>query len=179
MQMPEFTGSYWDNYSEWVAYWEWIRNRRFHARQEDKGIPVPHTGVRRYRKSVNGSGVSASSRVLSHYYANEGEKGSYVRKLVRSRERQMWRDEWLTEQNEDAYYGYAVDTYSAGEWFSDDPYEWDWYYGEDDYPMWVDMGCGDPHCVMCEREFNIEHTEWEERFGCSLPDCVEIGRAHV
>ncbi len=118
-----------------------------------KGIPVPYTGFQRRYKHANGSGVSASSRVLSHYYADEGEKGSYVRKLVRSRERQMWRDEWLTEQNEDAYYGYAVDAYSAGEWFMDDPYEWDYYYGEDDY---------DPE----------DHTEWQERFGCDLPDCV-------
>ena len=147
-----------------------------------KGVPVPYTGGKKWRKGANGSGVSASSRVLSHYYADEGEKGRYVRKLVRSRERAMWLSEWQEEQNEDAVYGYAVDTYSAGEWFTDDPYEWDSYYGEEDYDdtdSWIDMGCGDPYCDICEREFRIDvefHTEWEERFGCSLPDCVECYR---
>lgn len=122
-----------DAYENVWRVWRSLRRKNFHALPEDKGIPVPHTGTRRYRKHVNGSGVSASSRVLSHYYADEGEKGRYVRKLVRSRERAMWLDEWQREQNEDAEYGYARDVYSAGDWFSDDPYMWDWYYGENDY----------------------------------------------
>jgi hypothetical protein len=114
MQMPEFTGSYWDNYPEWVAYWEWIRNRRFHARQEDKGIPVPHTGYSRRRKPVNGAGVSASSRVLSHHYADEGDKGRWVRKLVRNRERALWLSEWQEEQSYDPY-----DAETVAQWFYD------------------------------------------------------------
>jgi hypothetical protein len=145
MQVPEYksfsefpdTVKGWEAWvqqcKEWSEYREWMRKRRFHALPEDKGIPVPHTGYSKRRKCKNGSGVSASSRVLSHYYADEGEKGSYVRKLVRNRERALWLSEWQEEQNEDAEYGYARDTYSAGEWFSDDPYMWDWYYGEDSH----------------------------------------------
>ncbi|WPH58154.1 hypothetical protein SEA_LUCKYSOCKE_203 [Streptomyces phage LuckySocke] len=144
------------NRTEWYAYWEWMRNRRFHALPEDKGIPVPGTGTRRYRKSRNGSGVSASSRVLSHYYADEGEKGRTVRKLVRNRERALWLSEWQEERNEDAEYGYARDVYSAGDWFSDDPYMWDWYYGEDDYDRedfypvdWRDLWEYADYCETC------------------------------
>lgn len=118
----------------------------------EKGVPVPHTGKRKRRKWENGSGVSASSHVLSHYYADEGDKGRWVRKVVRNRERQMWRDEWLAEQFETDAYGYEVDDYDVKEWFDSEPLLWDWY---DDDEYWVDMGCGDPHCPYCEREFRI------------------------
>lgn len=121
------------NIADWYAYWEWMRNRRFHALPEDKGIPVPHTGYQRKFKYANGSGVSANSRILSHRYADEGEKGRNIRREVRRKERAQWLSEWQREQNEDAEYGYARDAYSAGEWFDDNPYTWDWYYGEDDY----------------------------------------------
>lgn len=96
-----------------------------------KGIPVPHTGYQRRYKHTNGSGVSASSRVLSHYYADEGEKGRMIRKLVRGRERQMWRNEWLAEQFETDAYGYELDDYDVTEWFESVPLHWDYY--EDAY----------------------------------------------
>ncbi len=61
--------------------------------------PIPGTGrkspaARRTKaKSKNGSGVSASSRVLYHHYADEGEKGGWIRRLVRRREARIWKKE--------------------------------------------------------------------------------------
>lgn len=168
-------------HKEQDAHWAWMRGRRFHAHPEDKGIPVEGTGVRRHRRSWthNGTSVSSGSHVLSHYYADEGDKGRWVRKLVRRRERAMWLSEWQTEQNEDAYQGYAVDAYDAGEWFSSQSLMWDWY--EDDYDVdslydnYSDFDCGDPYCDLCS--FIIpSHSEYEERYGCNLPDCVECYR---
>lgn len=104
------------NRAEWYAYWEWMSNRRFHALPEDKGIPVPGTGKISYRKHRNGSGVSASSRVLSHYYADEGEKGRGIRKLVRNRERALWLTEWAQEQTEEEN---TYDAETVGQWFYD------------------------------------------------------------
>lgn len=139
--------------AEWAAYREFCRKRRFHALPEDKGIPVPHTGYQRKFKYANGSGVSANSRILSHRYADEGEKGRNIRREVRRKERAQWLSEWQREQNEDAEYGYARDAYSAGEWFDDNPYMWDWYYGEDDYDSedyypraWDDLWDYCDHC---------------------------------
>lgn len=103
-----------DAYENVWRVWRNLRRKNFHALPEDKGIPVPGTGTRRYRKHRNGSGVSASSRVLSHYYADEGEKGSYVRKLVRNRERALWLSEWQEEQSYDEY-----DTETVAQWFYD------------------------------------------------------------
>lgn len=155
-----------DAYENVWRVWRSLRRKTFHALPEEKGTPVPGTGGKRWRKwSANNGGVSAGSHVISHHYASEGDKGRTVRKLVRSRERALWLDEWQQEQNQDAEYGYARDVYSAGDWFSDDPYAYDWYYGEDDYDetdMWndpdywgrVDMGCGDPWCHICGREFD-------------------------
>lgn len=148
MERP--TGPYFENREAYHAWWNElarIAKKRYHALPEDKGTPVPCTGKRKRRKWENGSGVSASSRVLSHYYADEGDKGRWVRKVVRNRERRMWRDEWLREQFESEEFDYDVN-----EWFESEPLVWDWY---DDAEYWVDMGCGDPHCPYCEKEFRI------------------------
>lgn len=65
----------------------------------DKGSPVPGTGrkspaaLRARAHSKTGGGVSAGSRVLRHLYADEGEKGRWVRRLVRARERALWKKE--------------------------------------------------------------------------------------
>ncbi len=126
-----------DAYENVWRVWRNLRRKNFHALPEDKGIPVPHTGKIRYRKHRNGSGVSASSRVLSHYYADEGEKGSYVRKLVRNRERAMWLSEWQDEQ--EAEYGYVMDGCDVTDWFDSAPLHWDYY--EDDYSYWSEYEC--------------------------------------
>ncbi|UFD98000.1 hypothetical protein PQC18_gp62 [Streptomyces phage Pablito] len=61
--------------------------------------PVPGTGrkspaARRTKaKSKNGAGVSAGSRVLPHRYADEGEKGGWIRRLIRRREARLWKKE--------------------------------------------------------------------------------------
>ncbi len=121
------------------------------AANREKGVPVPHTGKRRYRKSVNGSGVSASSRIVSRY-ADEGEKGKDVRRTVRRMEERMWRMDWFAEgyDIEDGcnvaqwFYDNSDDTdsdiipsvYTVGETVVEwptDPYEADWYFGEFDY----------------------------------------------
>lgn len=56
------------------------------------GIPVPHTGRKRYHRTTQ-AGVSASSHVVSHRYADEGEKGRLMRRLVRRRETRLWKRE--------------------------------------------------------------------------------------
>lgn len=56
------------------------------------GIPVKGTGRKHYRRTTQG-GVSASSHVVSHRYADEGEKGRLMRRLVRRREERLWKRE--------------------------------------------------------------------------------------
>lgn len=53
---------------------------------------VPGTGRKRYHRTTQG-GVSASSKVVSHRYADEGEKGRSMRRLVRRREERLWKRE--------------------------------------------------------------------------------------
>ncbi|QDP44265.1 hypothetical protein KGG70_gp19 [Streptomyces phage Celia] len=55
-------------------------------------VPVPGTGRKRYHRTKQG-GVSASSRVIEHRYADEGEKGRWIRRLVRRRETRLWKRE--------------------------------------------------------------------------------------
>lgn len=63
------------------------------------GQPVPGTGRKSpaaLRSKTGGfrqAGVSASSRVMRHFYADEGEKGRYIRRLVRRREERIWKRE--------------------------------------------------------------------------------------
>jgi|SRR5882757_9134377 len=120
-------------------YDEWRKNRQKqyrHATPEDRGVPVPRTGYSRVHKYANGSGVSANSRVLSHMYADEGEKGRYIRKLVRTRERALWLSEYQDEAN--AYEGYAPDGCGVNDWFESAPLHWDFY---DDYTYWSEYEC--------------------------------------
>ncbi|AYB70842.1 hypothetical protein SEA_YABOI_264 [Streptomyces phage Yaboi] len=72
-----------------------------------KGIPIPGTGRRSCRcgfcsqnSSANG-GVSASSRILPHRYADEGEKGPLLRREIRRKERAVWLAEAFEEMMED------------------------------------------------------------------------------
>jgi hypothetical protein len=177
----------WREYSQARdAHWAWMRGRRFHALPEDKGIPVSHTGKRKRRKCTNGAGVSASSRVLSHYYADEGDKGRWVRKVVRNRERALWLSEWQDEQdNQGDPYGYDWTDYLRLTDPQDYVYpavyttgvttldESQWDMEDDNYS---DYTCGDTYCDMCSFIVPKEHTEYEERYGCDLPDCVECYR---
>lgn len=130
----DWTEKDFDEWGTWrtdlYAYWSWLSKRRFHALPEDKGIPVPGLRKSGRRKYVNGSGVSASSRVLSHYYADEGDKGRWVRKIVRNHERALWQAEWREERWENDN-GTDEVTYDTAEWFSSQSLMWDWY--ENDY----------------------------------------------
>jgi hypothetical protein len=62
------------------------------------GTPIPGTGRKspaalRSKKLPGGRGgcVSAGSHVISHRYADEGETGGPMRRLVRRRETRMWK----------------------------------------------------------------------------------------
>ncbi|APC46284.1 hypothetical protein HWB05_gp022 [Streptomyces phage BRock] len=99
--------------AEWAEYRQWVAKRRFHARPEEKGIPVAHTGKTLRRKSVNGHGVSAGSRVLSHWYRDETwESKGQTRRAVRRIETRMWVGEWTEELTHD------TDGSDAREWFA-------------------------------------------------------------
>lgn len=77
-----------------------------------KGVPVPFTGGKSWRKPLNGAGVSANSRIVSRY-ADEGEKGKDVRRTVRRMEERMWRMDWVDE-------GYNIEEASTvAQWFYD------------------------------------------------------------
>jgi hypothetical protein len=58
------------------------------------GIPVKGTGRKRYHRPSQG-GVSASSRIVEGRWADEGEKGQSIRRLVRRRETRMWKREQI------------------------------------------------------------------------------------
>lgn len=62
--------------------------------------PVPGTGrkspgSRRSKRlpGKRGGSVSAGSRALGHRYADEGDKGGWIRRLVRRREARLWKKE--------------------------------------------------------------------------------------
>lgn len=64
------------------------------------GAPVPGTGRKspaalRGKKLPGSRGgcVSAGSHVVSHRYADEGETGGPMRRLVRRREERIWKRE--------------------------------------------------------------------------------------
>ncbi|MFE6493395.1 hypothetical protein [Streptomyces sp. NPDC057748] len=52
-------------------------------------LPIPHTGRRRWHRRRS-RGVSASSRIIPHRYADEGDRGRWFRRLVRRREEKQW-----------------------------------------------------------------------------------------
>lgn len=125
-----------------------------------RGVPVPGTGVRRYRKSVNGAGVSANSRILPHRYADEGEKGREIRKMVRHRERALWLSEWQEEKSYDEY-----DAETVAQWFYDNSDDMDsdmipcvYTVGETVIPVWDDYSSYDydpgPYSISDYVDFN-------------------------
>ena len=106
----------------WYEAWRKNRHKMYrHATEEERGIPVPRAGYSRRHKYVNGSGVSANSRILPHRYADEGDKGTGHRREIRRKERVQWLQEWQQEQHE-------TDAYSAANWWDVSPVvEWDDY----------------------------------------------------
>lgn len=74
-----------------------------------KGIPIPGTGCRNCRcyfcaqNSSRNSGVMGNSKILSHRYAGEGERGPVFRREIRRKENVMWRNEALSEMQEELY----------------------------------------------------------------------------
>src|SRR5690242_14795116 len=51
-----------------------------------KGVPVAGIRSGGRRKYKNGAGVSANSRVLSHHYRDEGERGQAHRREIKRKE---------------------------------------------------------------------------------------------
>lgn len=58
-----------------------------------KGIPVPGTGVKRYRDTSRQPGVMANSRIVSGRWADEGEKGPRLRREIRRKEKALFKRE--------------------------------------------------------------------------------------
>lgn len=156
-----------DHLSEWLpAYYEYVsamkkwdafiaelpetyvykRPKLRHATQEEKGAPVARLRKSGRRKYTNGSGVSANSRVLSHHYAGEGDKGAEHRREIRRKERALW--EYDASQE---YYA-EEDAYDAADWYAGK--EADVFLGEtvftfedeSPYDDWCDT-CNGP-CVL-------------------------------
>lgn len=63
--------------------------------------PVAGSGRSRWHSRKNrpgkANGVSASSRIVSHRYADEGEKGPSLRREIRRKERRFWTREMNTD----------------------------------------------------------------------------------
>jgi len=85
------------------------------AANREKGVPVPHTGKRRYRKFVVGAGVSSGSRVVDQPFYDDDSicmrSDRDLRKRVRRLERQNWMDDWAEEMMDE--WGAS----SVSEWF--------------------------------------------------------------
>lgn len=97
-----------------MARWEYLNSTRTPRKVWEtltEGSPVPRTGKRNRRKYKNGAGVSANSRILSHHYADEGEKGQAHRREIRRRERILWRLEWEDEQHSEIMEMCAYDSW--------------------------------------------------------------------
>ncbi|QDH93870.1 hypothetical protein SEA_EVY_239 [Streptomyces phage Evy] len=68
-----------------------------------KGIPVPGTGRVScggyccHSSSSGNSGVMGNSRIVSHRYMDEGEKGRAHRREIRRKERVFWMAEAMEE----------------------------------------------------------------------------------
>lgn len=131
---------------------KWKRSRFTHA--TEKGVPVPHTGKRRWHSGKNGSGgsgVIGNSRVLPHRYMDDGDKGAAHNRHIKRLERVQWLSEWQSEQREQED---AIDAETVAQWFYDNSTDFDFdpdlipsvytvgetvvewpsdYYGEYDY----------------------------------------------
>jgi len=132
------TGPFMENREAYYAFWAElakIAKRRYHALPEDKGIPVPGTANRNRRKYKNGAGVSANSRVLSHHYADEGEKGQAHRREIKRKERALWLSEWQDEER-DEQTAYSVTAWYAG------------VFGQEDAESWYDYA--EDYCETCQ-----------------------------
>lgn len=144
-------------YDQWKL--DRIRNTR-HATSEERGFPVPRTGNYGMRKSRNGHGVSAGSRVLSHWYRDETwESKGQTRRMVRRIETRMWQGEWVEEQNQG-------DAFTVSDWFYTEGNQWDdWYYYEnydptvdapyygvpyEDDDQWGYQRCHRSECIACD-----------------------------
>jgi hypothetical protein len=53
--------------------------------------PVPHTGRSKQRKYKSARTGSVLSKALPHRYADEGDKGPWLRRVIRRREERFWR----------------------------------------------------------------------------------------
>ena len=148
----EWTERDFDEWGEWrtelYAYWSWLSKRRFHARQEDKGIPVPGTGKSRWHSGKNSgkTGVIGSSRMLPHRYMDEGDKGKGHNRHIKRLEKRMWQQDWLDE-------GYDVeDASTPSEWFGS---LYVWWEDDDTDDMSYDSNmlepydCGNRFCEIC------------------------------
>jgi len=127
----------WDAFVESLppAY-EYKRPNLVHA--TEKGVPVSRLRSGGRRKYKNGAGVSANSRVLSHHYRDEGERGKTLRREIKRKERVLWLREWEREQQEEAEYGYAVEDYDWTDYDAlTDPYD---FYDVEEYECPVCMG---------------------------------------
>lgn len=172
MQRPEFPESLrYSHYSEYYqAYYRYVSEMKlwdaFIARMPkvesykrpklrhatEKGIPVAGLRDGARRKYVNGSGVSANSRILPHRYADEGEKGKGHRREIRRKEETLWRAEAVQEMEEYQDYegGWSLYEYDACDEYDwtdydrlTDPreYSWDGYeWDEDEYECNYCMG---------------------------------------
>lgn len=91
------------------------RPKMVHAKE--KGIPIPRTGYRRWHSNANKgkSGVIANSRVVSHRYMSEGDKGPDLRREIKRKERVYVAAE-IAEGYAEWLYGDESDDY--------DPYEY-------------------------------------------------------
>lgn len=56
------------------------------------GMPVPGTGSKKRRK-VKNARTGAGSKVLTHRFGDEGDKGPWFRRLVRRSGERAWRRE--------------------------------------------------------------------------------------
>lgn len=83
----------------------------------EKGIPVPGTGNYRWHSGKNSgkAGVIANSHVVSHRYADEGEKGPSLRREIKRKERIMVEAE-IAQGFSDWLYG-DMDDYDPMEYF--------------------------------------------------------------
>lgn len=76
----------WREYNR--RYWHKRRMSVNFTPQEEKGIPVPRTGKRRWHSGKNSgkTGVIGNSHVVSHRYMDEGDKGPALRREIRRKE---------------------------------------------------------------------------------------------
>ena len=113
----------WTEFAESVAKVRYVYTPPKLTHATEKGIPVPRLRKSGRRKFKNGSGVSANSRVLSHRYADEGEKGKGLRREIRRKEKLMWHAEANQELTEELQDDYDWTDYMR----LTDPHDYEWH----------------------------------------------------